>query len=119
MLEVVGGGGGAVVDCLVVDCTELEVVESMKDVSLAETCELVPSVGVVVTCDSGPDVVDWVGVVPSPSQKKRLSWNVWFRCDFTWSSGIFRPVAIHVMQLFKAFSKSDPGSHSAGIMPSC
>lgn len=70
MLEVVGGGGGAVVDCLVVDCTELEVVESMKDVSLAETCEVVPSVGVVVTCDSGPDV-DCVGVVPSPSQKKK------------------------------------------------
>lgn len=76
MLELVGGGGGAVVDCLVVDCTELEVVDSMKDVSLAETCEVVPSVGVVVTCDSGPDVVDCVGVVPCPSQKEMASCNV-------------------------------------------
>lgn len=67
---VVGGGGGAVVDCFVVDSTGLEVVVSMKVVGLAETCVVVPRVGVVVTIDSGTVVVVCVGDV-CPSQKKR------------------------------------------------
>lgn len=115
---VVGGGGGAVVDRSVVDSTGLEVVVSMKVVGLAETCVVVPMVGVVVTIDSGAEVVDCVGDVPPPPQKKRNWEKGGSSAASTASLGMPSAVATQSMHWLKAFRKSDPSSQSSGILPS-